>query len=139
MVKFCFLRLSQIPAAAAAAAAVKSLQSCPTLCDPIDGSPPGSSAHGIFQARVLELGAIAFSNHKFLVFTNSDMKPLSIGREGNGTAENSNFTVQMGIYKIMKNKKHRITYHILEYYARCTLEAQELKCIVLFTKNEVHL
>ena len=48
-------------AAAAAAAAAKSLQSCPTLCDPIDGSPPGSSVHGIFQARVLEWGAIAFS------------------------------------------------------------------------------
>ena len=40
-------------------AAAKSLQSCPTLCDPIDGSPPGSSIHGIFQARVLESGAIA--------------------------------------------------------------------------------
>ena len=36
-------------------------QSCLTLCDPIDGSPPGSSVHGIFQARVLEWGAIAFS------------------------------------------------------------------------------
>ena len=36
-------------------------QSCPTLCDPINGSPPGSSVHGIFQARVLEWGAIAFS------------------------------------------------------------------------------
>ena len=47
---------------AAAAAAAKSLQSCPTLCDPIDGSPPGSSVHGIFQARVLEWGAIAFSS-----------------------------------------------------------------------------
>ena len=43
------------------AAAAKSLQSCLTLCDPIDGSPPGSSVHGIFQARVLEWGAIAFS------------------------------------------------------------------------------
>ena len=43
-----------------AAATAKSLQSCPTLCDPIDGSPPGSSVHGIFQARVLEWGAIAF-------------------------------------------------------------------------------
>ena len=42
-------------------AAAKSLQSCPTLCDPIDSSPPGSSVHGIFQARVLEWGAIAFS------------------------------------------------------------------------------
>ena len=44
------------------AAAAKSLQSCPTLCDPIDGSPPGSSVHGIFQLRVLEWGAIAFSD-----------------------------------------------------------------------------
>ena len=43
----------------AAAAAAKSLQSCLTPCDPIDGSPPGSSIHGIFQARVLEWGAIA--------------------------------------------------------------------------------
>ena len=45
----------------AAAAAAASFQSCPTLCDPIDGSPPGSFIHGIFQARVLEWGAIAFS------------------------------------------------------------------------------
>ena len=37
-------------------------QSCPTLCDPMDCSLPGSSAHGIFQARVLEWGAIAFSD-----------------------------------------------------------------------------
>ena len=39
----------------------KSLQSCPTLCDPIDGSPPGFPVPGILQARVLEWGAIAFS------------------------------------------------------------------------------
>ena len=45
----------------APAAATKSLQSCPTLCDPIDGSPPGSSVHGIFQARVLEWVAFVFS------------------------------------------------------------------------------
>ena len=45
----------------ACTAAAKSLQSCPTLCDPIGGSPPGSSVCGIFQARVLECGAIAFS------------------------------------------------------------------------------
>ena len=44
-----------------AASATKSLQSCPTLCDPVDGSPPGSSVPGILQARVLEWGAIAFS------------------------------------------------------------------------------
>ena len=46
----------------AAAAAAKSLQSCPTLCDPRDGSPPGSPIPGILQARTLEWGAIAFSN-----------------------------------------------------------------------------
>ena len=46
-----------------AAAAAKSLQSCLTLSDPVDCSLPGSSVHGIFQARVLELGAIAFSAH----------------------------------------------------------------------------
>ena len=40
----------------------KSLQSCPTLCNPIDGSPPGSPVPGILQARTLEWGAIAFSN-----------------------------------------------------------------------------
>ena len=45
-----------------AAAAPKSLQSCPTLCDPIDGSPPGSSVPGILQARTLEWVAISFSN-----------------------------------------------------------------------------
>ena len=45
--------------AAAAAAAAKSLQSCPTLCDPIDGSPPGSPVPGILKARTLEWVAIA--------------------------------------------------------------------------------
>ena len=48
--------------AAAAAAAAASLQSCPTLCDPIDSSPPGSPVPGILQARTLEWGAISFSN-----------------------------------------------------------------------------
>ena len=46
----------------AAAAAAKSLQSCPTLCDPIDRSPPGSLVPGILQARTLEWVAISFSN-----------------------------------------------------------------------------
>ena len=46
----------------AAAAAAKSLQLCPTLCDPIDGSPPGSPVPGILQARILEWIAISFSN-----------------------------------------------------------------------------
>ena len=46
----------------AAAAAAKSLQLCLTLCDPIDGSPPGSPVPGILQARALEWIAISFSN-----------------------------------------------------------------------------
>ena len=46
----------------AAAAAAKLLQSCPTLCDPTDGSPPGSPVPGILQARTLEWGAISLSN-----------------------------------------------------------------------------
>ena len=45
-----------------AAAAAKSLQSCPTLCNPIDGSPPGSPVPGILQARTLEWVAVSFSN-----------------------------------------------------------------------------
>ena len=54
----CFVKVT----AAAAAAAAKSIQSCPTLCDPIDGSPPGSPVPGILQARTLEWAAISFSN-----------------------------------------------------------------------------
>ena len=50
------------PLNSAAAAAAKSLQSCPTLCDPIDSSPPGSPVPGILQARTLEWVAISFSN-----------------------------------------------------------------------------
>ena len=60
----------------ASTAAVKSLQSCPTVCDPMDCSLPGSSIHGIFQTTVLEWGAIAFSRavvmgyHKLGVLNN---------------------------------------------------------------------
>ena len=50
------------PIKAAAATAAKSLQSCPTLCDPTDGSPPGSPVSGILKARILEWVAISFSN-----------------------------------------------------------------------------
>ena len=46
----------------AAPEAAKSPQSCPTLCNPIDGSPPGSPIPGILQARTLEWAAISFSN-----------------------------------------------------------------------------
>ena len=55
-------RILSITLLACAAAAAKSLQSCPTLCDPIGGSPPGSPIPGILQARTLEWVAISFSN-----------------------------------------------------------------------------
>ena len=54
-------------AVSSAAAAAKSLQSCPTLCDPIDGSPPGSPVPGILQARTLEWVAISFSDRYYIV------------------------------------------------------------------------
>ena len=57
---------------AAAAAAAKSLQSCPTLCDPIDGSPPGSPLPGILQARTLEWVAISFSEFDLQIQGNSN-------------------------------------------------------------------
>ena len=56
-----FLRVAALEHDGAAAAAAKSFQSCPTLCNPRDGSPPGSAVPGILQARTLEWVAIAFS------------------------------------------------------------------------------
>ena len=56
------LSFLNVELSAAAAAAAKSLQLCPTLHDPIDGSPPGSTVPGILQARTLEWVAISFSN-----------------------------------------------------------------------------
>ena len=58
----CKYSTEDIDRIAAAAAAAKSLQSCLTLCDPIDGSPPGSPVPGILQARTLEWVAISFSS-----------------------------------------------------------------------------
>ena len=57
----------------AAAAAAKSLQSCPTLCDPINGSPPGSSVPGILQARTLEWVPISFSSACMHAFFNDNV------------------------------------------------------------------
>ena len=56
------MKIVNAPAYRSAAAAARSLQSCPTLCDPIDGSPPGSAVPGILWARTLGWVAISFSN-----------------------------------------------------------------------------
>ena len=61
-----------------AAAAAKSLQSYPTLYDPMDCSPPGFSVHGILQARVLEWGAIAFSENNIGYFPHKQGSNISI-------------------------------------------------------------
>ena len=70
----------------------KSLQSCPTLCDPIDGSPPGSPVPGILQARVLEWGAIAFSR-KMMV-----LSPIFQSVRGRGLAWGSRWSLAQCTY-----------------------------------------
>ena len=62
VIKYIKIKINISKYAAAAAAAAKSLQSCLTLCDPIDSSPPGCPVPGILQARTLEWVAISFSN-----------------------------------------------------------------------------
>ena len=63
----------------AVAAATKSLQSCPTFCDPMDCSPPGSSVHVILQGRILEWAAISFSTIMYKSMTNvSESKSILI-------------------------------------------------------------
>ena len=61
-VKAVYCHPAYLTAMQSAAATAKSLQSCQTLCDPIDGSPPGSPVPGILQARTLEWVAISFSS-----------------------------------------------------------------------------
>ena len=55
-------------------------QSCPTLSDPMDCSPPGSSVHGVFQARVLEWGAIAFSDQSEWP-SSKNLQTISVGED----------------------------------------------------------
>ena len=76
-------------------------QSCPTLSDPMDCSPPGSSVHGIFQARVLEWGAITFSN----INTNAVLKVSYI----------SLYNIYNGMLLYYNYYIIRI-YYIMEYY-----------------------
>ena len=74
----------------AAAAAAKLLQSCPTLCDPIDGSPPGSPILGILQARTLEWGAIVPSGSLFLEVP-IYLKGIASSRVSTYTVSDGNF------------------------------------------------
>ena len=91
----------------AAAAAAKSLQLCPTLCDPRDSSPPGSSIHGIFQARVLELGAIIFSEIKLsskeLMLSNCGVGKSLTRIFKNDIRVYGSITENKGVYERFKN------------------------------------
>ena len=93
-------RFISLPAAAAA----KLLQSCPTLCDPIDGSPPGSLVQGILQARILEWVAISFSWLACLV-------PGRLNEENNSKNKiiPGNFQVKFHNSKYKKIKKKKLT------------------------------
>ena len=115
---------------AAAAAAAKSLQSCLTLCDPIDGSPPGSPIPGILQARTLEWVAISFSNAwKWKVkvkllscvrllatpWTAAHQAPLSMDFPGKSTGVGCQCLLPLYVYKnliIYKNYKQSNNFYI---------------------------
>ena len=87
------------------ATAAKSLQLCPTLCDPIDGSPPGSSVHGIFQARTLEWGAIAFSDRAI---------PLSHKKEGSDPLGATRMNLKIVVLSEASQRKTvTIWYHLM--------------------------
>ena len=75
--RWIYLSFSPLPFWASAAAA-KLLQSCPTLCDPIDDSLPGSSVPGIYQARILEWVAISFSNLSIYYVPNNILNTLQM-------------------------------------------------------------
>ena len=69
----------------------KSLQSCPTLCDPIDGSLPGSSAHGIFQARVLTEG----KNGKLFQRRKCEGQDTNMPRNGSSSVKTAESTEEL--------------------------------------------
>ena len=72
--------------------AAKSLQSCPTLCDPVDSSPPGSPVPGVLQAKTLEWVAISFSKRKTSVRTIEKINKIfnNLSREDKKEKESSN-------------------------------------------------
>ena len=104
----------------AAAASAKPLQLCPTLCDSIDSSPPGSSACGIFQARVLEWGAITFSEVVCQVHAFSHLN--------NAMIQYSKCNYKSRIMKVLKSFKY-----LYQGHRPRTLQSTEDKFISLKT------
>ena len=100
------------------AAAAKSLQSCPTLCDPIDSSPPGFSIPGMFQARVLEWVAITFSTKTNETVSNLTTKTGQIFTRKANRYNRSNINIQFKFQKEIRalhgNKLgYKVTDHIV--------------------------
>ena len=87
-------------------------QSCPTLCNPMDWSLPGSSVHGIFQARVLEWGAIAFSTQP-LSYVQIFMTPWDAACQASLSITNSGSLIKLISIKLVMPSKHLILCHPL--------------------------
>ena len=83
-----------------AATAAKALQSCPTLCDPIDGSPPGSPVPGVLQARTLEWVAVAFSGQQ-----KHKSKPMGCSKSSSKWEGYSNISLPQKTSKKYQNIK----------------------------------
>ena len=86
----------------AAAAAAKSFQSCPTLCNPIDGSPPGSPVPGTLQARTLEWVAISFSVRQYKINTQKsiDFTYTNNNQLDNRIEKEASFAIAIKAYKV---------------------------------------
>ena len=109
------------------AAAAKSLQSCPTLCDPIDGSPPGSPVPGILQARTLEWVAISFSNAwKWICSVMSDSRdPMDCSPPGSSIH---------GVFQASVLEWGAIVFSISIYISRCKCK-EFCYCYVTLSSN----
>ena len=114
----------------AAAAAAKSLQYCPTLSDPMDCSLPGSSIHGIFQARVLEWGAFAFSklgvsgdckDHSTKSLRSQEGVPQKKPRATTKTQAAASLDVRMGVLSSLADA-------VLKFVLLLIFQEGELEC-----------
>ena len=91
-------------------------QSCPTLSDPMDHSLPGSSVHGIFQARVLEWGAIAFSNSRMWLIFHRKKKPReerSCARSHRWLVNESKMELRHSNKMCVKTARHHLVLYLL--------------------------
>jgi len=127
-----------------AAAAAKSLQSCPTLCDPTDGSPPGSPVPGILQARTLEWVAISFCNAskwkvkvKSLSRVRPSVTPWTAAYQAPPSMGFSRQEYWSGVPLPSPTPKHEVT-ELLEVGNQFWLQRDKDQGIVIWSKYEAH-